>query len=205
MDTADPSSSIDSPTASPAVHDAWNWLDDHGDVLFNFALRKVHNIHVAEDLVQETLLAAMRARQSFAGRSSVRSWLTGILKHKIVDHLRSSKRQQRLSEEALEQWANCQFSAAGKWISKPQRWRSSPCQIENAELSAALDECLQRLPARSADVLLMAELQHKSTEALSTMFNASATNIGVILHRARLAMRHCLETKWFGRRKDGLQ
>lgn len=74
------------PQASPATADPEHWLDAHGDALFRFALRRVQNESTAEDLVQETLLAAWSALERRSGESSERTWLVGILKHKIVDH-----------------------------------------------------------------------------------------------------------------------
>src|SRR5689334_5348279 len=100
---------------------ALRWLDEHGDALYAYALPRVRNADVAEDLVQETLLAAIKAHKNFAGNSAERTWLTGILKHKLIDHLRKSTRQRPLSEldvDVTEEF----FDSRGQWKAASPDW-----------------------------------------------------------------------------------
>jgi RNA polymerase sigma-70 factor (ECF subfamily) len=179
------------------------WLDDHGDVLFSFALSKVRQEHAAEDLVQETLLAAMRQRDSFKGRSTVRTWLIAILKHKILDYRRTQTRRanQRSTDEAewaLDRWTQEQFTKTGKWRVAPARWADVPNDsAEQLELKQMLAKCMSKLPIRAAEALLLCERQSLSAEQIGKILNISATNVGVTLFRARTALRRCIEERWF--------
>ena len=190
------------------------WLDQHGDYLFSYAVKCVRSVDLAEDLVQETLLAAIVAQGSFAGRSAVRSWLTGILKHKIADHRRRTKRHAvpsqtgtpvaaSPSEANLAEWVDDQFTARGKWKAQPARWGGDPsAESERNELSKILAGCLDALPPRVAEVFLLVERTESSAQLSSNVLGVSTTNIAVILHRARMALRRCLEVNWFRRRGD---
>src|SRR5688500_10622854 len=88
-----------SPSQSP---DPERWLDDHGDYLFKYAVFRLRDDIVAEDAVQETFLAALKAYENFEGRGSERTWLVGILKHKIIDHFRRVGREAPIGEEPDE-------------------------------------------------------------------------------------------------------
>ncbi len=177
------------------------WLHEHGDYLYAFAMAHVANAHLAEDLVQETLLAAIERRDTYESRSTPRTWLAGILKHKLVDHLRRSTRAGPAADETdLAKRVDSQFDAGGKWRVPPGRWDQEPgAALAGAELRAALAECLERLPARSAQVLLLAERQELSAERVGNVLTLTTTNVGVILHRARAALRRCLEERSAGR------
>ncbi len=185
------------------------WLRQHGDYLFAFAMAHTANLHLAEDLVQETLLAAMEGWESFESRSALRTWLAGILKHKLTDHLRRMNRGsppagRAAAEAELEQWVERQFDARGKWRAAPGRWDQDPAEaLAGAELRAALAECLQRLPVRAAQALLLTDRQELSAERVGKFLDLTPTNVGVILHRARTSLRRCLEERWIGRtRRD---
>jgi RNA polymerase sigma-70 factor (ECF subfamily) len=193
-----------------AVIEPADWLEAHGDYLFSYAMTRVRRADVAEELVQETLLAALGQRAAFESRSSLRTWLTGILKHKIVDHLQAMNRRTaaqaptieasaETSDERLAEWVNEQFTARGKWKVPPARWTNdASVEAERTELGKALADCLEKLPAQSAEVFLLTERMESSADQLSKVLGLTATNIGVILHRARMALRRCLETNWFG-------
>ncbi|MCI0364095.1 MAG: sigma-70 family RNA polymerase sigma factor [Phycisphaerales bacterium] len=195
-----------------AENDACRWLDEHGDYLFGFAMKRIQNAHAAEDLVQETLLAAMTAQGSFEARSAVRSWLIGILKHKIADHIRAKTREtsamgptyepEPISDETLATWVENQFSVRGKWKLRPAKWSDDPkSEAERGELAKVLTDCLDKLPSQAAETFILSESQGHSAESLSKVFDLSTTDIGVILYRARMALRRCLEVSWFGLRR----
>jgi RNA polymerase sigma-70 factor (TIGR02943 family) len=205
-------------TSHSAGADPATWLDAHGDYLFAYARSRVRSRQIAEDLVQETLLAAIQGRASFQAQSSVRTWLVGILKHKLIDHLRKaggdavrhadshSQAHGEAGEEALRAWTDRQFSKGGKWVTPPKSWSAhrideqslSPSELQ--ELRSVLDECLNRLPPRACEALVMTERSSMPAEKVGKVLDASTTNIGVLLHRARTALRHCLEVHWFGRK-----
>jgi RNA polymerase sigma-70 factor, ECF subfamily len=197
-------------TAAPAKHGteaAMRWLDKHGDYLFCYALSRVTDSHVAEDLVQETLLGAIQSHGQFGGRSSVRTWLTSIMRHKIADHLRRPRRlhegqdDARASEEAMERFADSQFTGSGKWRTVPGRWAKGsddPSAIaESEDFRKVLRACLEELPERSAEAIDLAERREMTLKQISNILGVTSTNIGVLLYRARLALRRCLEANWF--------
>ncbi len=217
---------------SPAAHhrasvqasEAVAWLAEHGDYLYAFAVQRLGAREAAEDMVQETLLAAMSAAERFEGRSSPRTWLTGILQHKIVDSLRrrQSERQARgalaaqtggepehpsrtqagserttQAEEALGRFADSCFRR-GKWRQSPSTWKADPQALaEQSEFRAALAKCIDRLPPRPKEALLLVEHQGLSADAASKILGVTATNLGVMTYRARMAMRECLQRTWF--------
>ena len=176
---------------------AARWLEDHGDVLYGYALRQVRNTDVAEDLVQDTLLAALASSARFAGRSTERTWLIGILKHKVVDHLRKSIRQHPLTEfEPEDKFAP--FTNNGHWKMRASRWQCDPHQtIENAEFQKVLAACLSKLPPRIAQVFWLYEAESMGCRELCEELEISSTNVWTMLHRARLRLQACLTSNWF--------
>jgi RNA polymerase sigma-70 factor (TIGR02943 family) len=175
------------------------WVDQHGDSLFRFAVLRVRDPDTASDLVQETFLAALRVRDTYSGRSSVRSWLVAILKHKIADHLRRIGREQRFQEGRMsEDRAECTFDRRGHWRTAPLDWGSDPLrESERREFWDALGRCLSRLPAHLADAFLERELEGLSREAICRDLKITPENLSVQLFRARLLLRRCLEVNWF--------
>jgi len=158
------------------------------------------------NLVQDALLSAWRNRAQYEQRSSERTWLIGILKHKWFDYLRHRVRQQAAQEtprdQALAAWVETQFSRFGKWRRMPDPWPATESWIESAELGAALRQCLDRLPTASADALLLVECDDQPITAVAELLGFSVGNVAVRLHRARLAMRYCLERRWFNNKED---
>jgi len=173
------------------------WLEEHGDALYRYALARVRDPDVAEDLVQETLLAALAAQRQFAGLSGERTWLTGILRHKLVDHLRKSLRQRPLTE-VYDDGAVDLFDGHGTWRVSAAPFHGEPRQLlERAEFRAALANCLSRLPRRIAQLFWLREAEGMGTDELCQELNISPTNAWAMLHRARLRLRQCLGAKWF--------
>lgn len=185
---------------TPALSDPRGWLEEHGDALFAYALRRTRRPDVAEDLVQETLLAALSRPDRFEARSTERTWLFGILRHKLLDHWRASRR--RSVGEAAEAPElpvdvglpdlGTVFSPTGKWIETPGPW-SSAGLAEQREVAAALQQCLGKLPPRAAEAFLLRERHDLDAEALGQVLGTSATNVWQILHRTRAALRACIE------------
>lgn len=168
--------------------------------LLRYARLQLRNPAQAEDVVQETLLAALEGVTRFSGQSSLRTWLTGILKHKIVDQLRRGAREQPLNEDPDRSEAeavDALFAGDGHWREFPADWGSPEAALENSRFRAAVELCLQRLPERTARVFAMREVMEMPTEDICQELRITSTNCWVMLHRARLMLRECLELTWF--------
>jgi RNA polymerase sigma-70 factor (ECF subfamily) len=188
------------PTIDPS-----RWIDEHGDTLFRFAYVRLRDEAVAEDLVQETLLSAIQSLEKFGGKSSERTWLIGILKHKLIDHYRKNSRQVQLTEEDAD------LSDHDGFFSRPDKWdghwvialrpvdpEQSPDQVmENSEFWEVMNRCLSALPDRVASVFALREMDGMSSEDICSALGLSANNFWVIMHRARMQLRRCIEIKWF--------
>ena len=187
------------PAAQPAA------IEQERAYLLRYALLQLRNPAQAEDAVQETLLAALEGRERFSGRSSLRTWLTGILKHKIIDHLRRSGREQPLvsadDDRSEADAVDALFVEDGHWREFPAQWGSPAKAFENSRFWSAFELCLQRLPARTAKVFTMREVMEMTTDEICQELDITTTNCWVMLHRARLMLRECLEMTWF----DGQQ
>lgn len=175
------------------------WVDQYGDYLYCYALPRVQDPSVAEDLVQETFLAALTARTSYAGRASARTWLTGILKHKIVDYFRKNWRERPEPVPELNpDDTDSDFDARGNWRLKPARWKANPLKLYQQKLFfKVLNQCLSHLPARLAKVFVLREMEGLDTKEICKVLKISPTNCWVMLHRARNGLRKCLEVDWF--------
>lgn len=184
--------------------DPAEWVDLHGDFLFAFALSRVRNETVSEDLVQDTLLAAMQSRSEFRERSTERTWLCGILKHKIIDHFRRSCREIEIGEEEeISDGENMfQTSGPGKghWTaaSKPVAWSADPeALLESSEFRMVLTTCIGKLPDRVASVFTLREVDGYETDEICEFLEITPGNLWVMLHRARLHLRRCIDFNWF--------
>ena len=191
---------------NPAV-DPERWVAEHGDILFGFAAARVRNHTIAQDLVQETFLAAMKAKSGFAGRATERSWLFGILRHKLADYYRLQNREVAIAdlESPLpEEQGAFGASGVGKdgWLDTlaPQAWRTPDQDLTTKEFQRVFNSCLSRLPEKVAQVFQLREIDGVSSEQICKDLDVSANNVWVMLHRARMALRRCLEVHWFGRK-----
>jgi len=172
------------------------WLGDHGDALYAYALRRVRRPEVAEDLVQETLLAAVQASGGFAQRANVRTWLTGILRHKVADHFRARHRGVQIDAGTLED--DALFDKGGQWRAGVPAWRGDPLRSAEArEFRAAVDACLAKLPATMAHLFLSRVDDGATTDELCGALGITPDNAWTMLHRARLRLRQCLAVNWF--------
>jgi RNA polymerase sigma-70 factor (ECF subfamily) len=185
---------MNSTTTEPSL-----WLRDHGDCLYRMALLRVGDPDVACDLVQETFLAALRSRASFSGRSTERTWLVGILKHKILDRRRKYGRGlEVLERDQAERAIDALFDGRGHWSRHPSSWRSDPyLALESSEFWDVLGTCLRGLPRRLAEAFSLLEIEDLDREAVCEDLAITPGNLATRLHRARLLLRDCLERKWF--------
>jgi RNA polymerase sigma-70 factor (TIGR02943 family) len=192
------------------------WVDQHGDYLYRYAMFRLRDASSAEDAVQETLLAALKAYNTFAGQGSERTWLVGILKHKIADHFRRLSRESAVGGgeegEALEQ--KDLFMQTGEWVGHwvaavqpekaeslgPNEWRATPEQlVEQGEFWEVFSRCLSPLPLRIASAFTLREVDGLTSEEICDVLNIKVNNLWVMLHRARAHLRRCLEMNWFRR------
>lgn len=181
------------------------WLDQYGDALYRFALMRVREPAVAEDLVQDTLLAALRGHDRFAGESSELTWLIAILKNKIVDHYRRHAREAPLPDsEDPDALIDALFKkSSDHWLTVPAAWQDPDASMENSQFWQAFTDCLQGLPARQAQAFALTELEGLGTDELCKVLGVTSSNVWVLLHRARLRLRECLEQGWFGNEPRG--
>lgn len=195
---------------SAEVFDASVWVDEYGDYLFSFAASRVRDEWTAEDLVQETLLAAMQARKNFNEKSSEKTWLCGILKHKIIDHFRKSSRETQISDEEADLSSyDYLFREEGVWkghwtaAARPIVWQENPEEVlEHAEFRGILSHCLGELPERVANCFALREMEGLDAKEICETLHISANNFWVMMHRARLHLRRCIDFNWFRKAKD---
>jgi RNA polymerase sigma-70 factor (ECF subfamily) len=156
---------------------------------------------LAEDAVQETLVAALASREGFSSRSSVKTWLTGILKHKIVDAIRQRQRQPVIlatfEEEIDLDEFDPMFKDNGAWEAPPADWGDPENALSRQEFMQVVELCLEKLPPNTARVFMMREVMELETDEICKELTITANNLWVILYRARMALRHCLEQNWF--------
>lgn len=155
----------------------------------------------AEDVVQETLAAAVEQGGRFSGGSSLRTWLTGILKHKIIDVFRAGRREVALSElgEGDEDGRDpdALFNAAGAWQAPPANWGDPSRTLEQKRFMETLEKCNGGLPERLAQVFTLREVMGLTTEEICEQLGITPNNCNVMLYRARMGLRDCLEKNWF--------
>ncbi|MGQ0442167.1 MAG: sigma-70 family RNA polymerase sigma factor [Methylophilaceae bacterium] len=187
---------------SANMHD---WLNEHSDYLYRFALARLRDPHQAEDVVQETFIAAIKSANSseksgFAEQSSPRTWLTGILKHKIIDVMRKNVRETVASDLMSDEDGSIDdfFDEAGKWSDKPQAWEMPENALEQKQFLGVLQTCIDKLPSKLAAIFMMRDVHETENEEICKELDISTTNAWVMLYRARMGIRKCLEINWIG-------
>lgn len=180
-------------------------LESQRSYLLRYALLQLRDPVIAEDLVQETLLAAIEGQERFSGKSTVKTWLTAILKHKIIDHLRRKGREEPLADlsgdadRSEAELVDALFVADGHWRTRPANWGDPDRAFENKAFWEVFEACAKIMPAKTARVFAMREVMELSTEEICKALEITPTNCWVMLHRARLSLRECLELRWFGK------
>ena len=172
------------------------------DYLLRFARLQLRNDTWAQDAVSETVLAALAKPQSFGNRSQLKTWLVGILKHKVIDALRHHSREisglGTGDEDDTDPLEYLGFKADGHFAQMPAEWGNPVQQIRNRQFLEIMDACINKLPVTQGRLFLMREWLELSSEEVCKELNLTSTNLYVQLHRARLRLRECLELNWFG-------
>lgn len=178
--------------------DPKTWIDKYSDYLFNYAIVHVNSHDLAKDLVQETFLAGLKSANNFEGKASERTWLTAILKRKIIDFYRKINSKKGQAEVRMNFYQD--GDSEGDWIEErvPQTWENeAEKQIESVELHNQIDDCIDYLPEKYAMVFRMKTIQEFDTEQICKELDITPSNLWVMIHRARTQLRRCLEDNWF--------
>lgn len=198
------------------------WVDAYGNDLLRYALTRLDDRATAEDLVQETYLAAWRHRAEFRQEATTKTWLIAILRRKLVDHYRREARRARSgdavplvdpqpsddpaetprrssAERPTARHIHEVFDRRGHWNVSLKAWAvEDPQDIERGEFWEIFRECLRKLPPRAAAAFMLRVMDEVETDEVCTQLKVTANNLGVLLYRGRLALRHCLGKNWFG-------
>ena len=170
--------------------------------LLRFAHLQLRDDDAAEDAVQETMLAALEGKTAFAGRSALKTWLIAILRNKIVDHIRRAAREPRVQlpggDEGNEADFDVLFDRTGHWDEAPQSWGDPHRTLGNNRFHDIFDACMELLPTQTARVFMMREFLGLETDEICKELNISTSNCWVVLYRARMRLRECLQKNWFG-------
>jgi RNA polymerase sigma-70 factor (ECF subfamily) len=169
--------------------------------LLRFAILQLRNPTLAEDAVQDALIAVLEKPERFAGQSTLRTYVTGILKHKIIDLLRASGRIRQFDigdDQSEDDVIDALFAADGHTVEKPRPWSNPDSALEQKDFFRVMEICLEKLPPKTARVFLMREWLELETDEICKELAISTSNAWVILYRARLRLRDCLELNWFG-------
>lgn len=172
------------------------WIDLYSDYLFNYTITRVSDRDMAQDLVQDTFLAGLKSMKNFKGESSERTWLISILKRKIIDHYRKINSNKGKAEVRINY---SDGENEGDWLEEriaDPFDKTAEDRIQNRELRDAIFDCLSKLPEKQAQVFRMKTIEGYDTEDICKELNINASNLWVIIHRARTAMASCLEKNW---------
>ena len=191
-------------TRAMSTDDFSTQVASHRDYLMRYARLQLRNDAWAEDCVSETLLAALSKPQAFASKSQLKTWLVGILKHKVIDLIRANQRE--ISTDALAgddsdgsaELDALSFKPDGHYTQEPQDWGTPEQDLSSRQFMAVLEACTEKLPGSLGRVFLMREWLELSVEEVCKELAITPTNLYVQLHRARLRLRECLELNWFG-------
>jgi RNA polymerase sigma-70 factor (TIGR02943 family) len=188
-------------------------LEQHRTYLLRFARLQLRNDAWAEDAVSETLLAALAKPHSFANKSQLKTWLVGILKHKVIDVLRVQTREASINFDdesegrgSSDELDALMFKPDGHYVSSPMNWDSAnpnlgdhpERNLSTQQFFMVLEACTEKLPVAQGRIFLMREWLELSVDEICEELNLTSTNLYVQLHRARLRLRECLELNWFG-------
>jgi len=174
------------------------WIDLHSNYMYNYTITRISKHELAKDLVQETFFSGLKAMKNFKGQASERTWLISILKRKIIDYYRKINSKKGSAEVRMNFYEDGENK--GKWLEErvPSAWESeADSTIENTELKSTIDLCIDKLPEKYRMVFLLKTIQNYETEEICNELDITPSNLWVIIHRARVQLRACLEENWF--------
>lgn len=178
--------------------DTDQWVDRYADYLFNYAITRVKDTYMAEELVQETFIAGLKSMKNFKGEATERTWLVSILKRKIIDQYRKSNSKKGQAEVRMD--FNTTSEQDRDWLEEhveDTATLNAESHLENKELGLAIEICLEKLPVKQAEVFKQKTILEQETETICKEHNISASNLWVIIHRARVLLMQCLNEEWF--------
>ena len=174
------------------------WVDLYADYLYNYTISRVNDTIIAEDLVQDTFLAGLKSAENFKGEAAERTWLISILKRKIIDHYRKINSNKGKAEVKMD--LNFDSEQEGSWLEQKVADNydlNAEDALQNKELGLAIQDCLTKLPKKQAEVFIKKTIQGMDTEDICKELNITASNLWVIIHRARTTLMECLENNWY--------
>jgi RNA polymerase sigma-70 factor (ECF subfamily) len=178
------------------------WIDEYGDRLYAFALKRTASKALAEDLVQEAFISAYNNRKTFEDRGKPLSWLYAILRNKIIDHFRSVSRKPKSSLDDIENVDAIFFNEKGHWSPghQPNKWEDGGQDLlERAEFMEVLEECQTRLSFNQRMAFVFKYMEGWTSKKICKELSITASNYWVLIHRAKLVLRECLEKNWIER------
>jgi len=173
------------------------WIELYSDYLFNYTISRVNDREIAKDIIQDTFFAGLKSMKNFKGEASERTWLISILKRKIIDYYR--KINSKKGQTEVRMTYNTEENE-GDWLEErveDENYLNAQDILENTELGDAIYDCMSKLPKRQATVFKMKTILNYETETICNELNITASNLWVIIHRARLALAECMEKHWF--------
>ena len=179
------------------------FLQDLRKQMLRFATAQLSDSHLADDVVQEALLGALKGTHAFRGHAAIKTWVFAILKNKIADALRQKHRHEQArallqEDEEMEDFSDS-FRPNGHWqpASRPATWMNPQESLDQAQFFEVFEICLDHLPAKQGRAFMMREFVEMTTEEICQEMDITLTNLNVLLHRARMRLRECLNVKWF--------
>ncbi|MQA38410.1 MULTISPECIES: sigma-70 family RNA polymerase sigma factor [Telluria group] len=188
-------------TATDTLH---RQLEVMRPLLVRFAQLQIRNQALAEDAVQDALIAVLEKPERFNGQSSLRTYVTGILKFKIIDCLRASSRERQIDtaeDQSEDDAIDSLFKADGHTREQPMAWGDPDATLEQKDFFKVLEICLEKLPAKTARIFMMREWLELETDEICKELAITTSNAWVLLYRARMRLRECLDLNWFGNRQ----
>ncbi len=175
------------------------WLESYGDMMFQYALPRINDSAIAEDIIQDTFLSALKGLSGFKGQASEKNWLFAILKNKIIDHYRKKTTEQAIISMPDLKTVDCEwFNDEGAWVSNkiPGDWNASDNQAERKEIQKIISWCKDHLKEMQRAVFTLKYLEDLNSDEICKVLNISSSNYWVLIHRAKLQMRDCVEKYW---------
>jgi RNA polymerase sigma-70 factor (TIGR02943 family) len=172
------------------------WIELYSDYLFNYTITRVNDREIAKDLIQDTFFAGLKSMKNFKGEASERTWLISILKRKIIDYYR--KINSKKGQAEVRMTYNMEENE-GDWLEErveDEGYLNAQENLENTELGDAIYNCMDKLSEKQATVFKMKTILNYETETICNELNITASNLWVIIHRARTAMAECMEKNW---------